>query len=562
MQRHLNYLCLIALFLGLLSTAAPAPAQTPANDTDAVLGAMQDELARSVSKLQIKDLDKPYFIEYEVLDADVLSVSASFGGVVYSNRSRSRALSVDVRVGSYDFDNDPMGMPRQVAIEDDYRALRHEIWLATDAAYRQAVEQLVRKRAFLKNRVSVEDEKVPDFSREEPTVAVAARRALEIDRARWERQVREWSAIFRQFPAIKQSGVSFQAQLTHKYLVNSEGTRVRRPGLLVTLEAYAATQAADGMWLNHSVPFHALELSELPPPAEISAAIKKMAEELTRLQSAPLFAENYVGPVLMTGQASAEMFAQLLAPELCSRRPPVGMSNGEDQSELANRINRLVLPSSVSVFDDPTQQRAADRSLIGAFQVDDQGVAARRVSLVERGVLKNLLLSRRPRKDMPRSNGHGRSGAVGYASAQIGNLFIQATEGKSYDELKQELIRMCKTQSMPYGIIVKHLSTRGGGGLADPVLAYKVFVEDGREELIRGANTGDLSVRQLRQIEAVGNDSFVHNQIEGRGGPGGGMGVGTSVIAPSVLLEELELKKPTGTQQKPLLLTHPYFDKP
>jgi TldD protein len=196
MQRHLNYLCLIALFLGLLSAAAPAPAQTPANDTDAVLGAMQDELARSVSKLQIKDLDKPYFIEYEVLDADVLSVSASFGGVVYSNRSRSRALSVDVRVGSYDFDNDPMGMPRQVAIEDDYRALRHEIWLATDAAYRQAVEQLVRKRAFLKNRVSVEDEKVPDFSREEPTVAVAARRALEIDRARWERQVREWSAIF------------------------------------------------------------------------------------------------------------------------------------------------------------------------------------------------------------------------------------------------------------------------------------------------------------------------------------------------------------------------------
>lgn len=564
MKRHLKSLCLIApkLIFGLLLAASPALAQTAATENDAVLRAMQDELARSVSKLQIKDLDKPYFIEYELLDADVYSLSAAFGGVIYSNRNRSRALAVDVRVGSYDFDNEPMGMPRQVAIDDDYGAIRHDIWLATDVAYRQAVEQLARKRAFLKNRVSVEDEKIPDFSREEPTQKIDARRSIQFDQAKWEKRVREWSAIFRQFPSIKQSGVSFQVQLTHKYLVNSEGTRIRRPGLLVTLEAFGTAQAADGMWVSHSVPFYAREVNELPPAQEITAAIKKMAEELTKLQSAPLFNENYVGPVLMTGQASAEMFAQLLAPELCSQRAPVGASSGEDKSELANRISRRILPSSISIFDDPTQERAADQSLIGSFQVDDQGVPARRVSLVEQGVLKTLLLSRRPRKDMFRSNGHGRTGAVGYASAQIGNLFIQANAGKSYAELKQSLLELCKAQSLPYGIIIKSLSTRGGGGLSDPVLAYKVYVADGREELIRGASTGELTVRQLRQIEAVGNDSFVHNQIEERGGGMlGSLGLGTSIIAPSVLLEELEMKKPTGTQQKPLLMTHPYFEE-
>ncbi|HYE72891.1 MAG TPA: metallopeptidase TldD-related protein, partial [Blastocatellia bacterium] len=546
----------------LLINIAPAFAQATANDNDAVLKAMNDELTRSVNKLQIKDLDKPYFIEYELLDADVYSLTASFGGVVYSNRNRSRVLSVDVRVGSYDFDNEPMGMPRQMPIEDDYAAIRHELWLATDTSYRQAVEQLSRKRAFLRNRVSVEDEKIPDFSKEEPTVAINARRTIQFNENEWQQRVREWSAIFRQFPAIKQSGVSFQVQLTHKYLVNSEGTRIRRPSLLVTLEAYGSAQAADGMWLGHSVPFYALSIEEMPAPQQIAAAIKQMAEELTKLQSAPIFAENYVGPVLMTGQASAEMFSQLLAPELCSLRAPVGMSSGEDKSELANRINRIVLPSSFTVFDDPTQQRVGNQSLIGTFDVDDQGVPARRVSLVEQGVLKTLLLSRRPRKDMFRSNGHGRSAAVGYATTQIGNLFIQATQGKSYDELKQELIKMCKAQSMTYGIIIKHLNSRGGSGLSDPVLAYKVYVEDGREELIRGASTGDLTVRQLRQIEAIGNDSFVHNQIEDRGGMFGGLGVGTTVVAPSVLLEELEMKKPTGMQQKPMLLTHPYFDKP
>ena len=53
------------------------------------------------------------------------------------------------------------------------------------------------------------------------------------------------------------------------------------------------------------------------------------------------------------------------------------------------------------------------------------------------------------------------------------------------------------------------------------------------------------------RITAVGNDSYVYNQIES-GAPGGGAGISTSIIAPSVLLEELELKRPTGTQQKPM----------
>jgi TldD protein len=548
MKQLINQIALTSFLT--FSLVLVAVAQPPANN-DVVLKSMQDEMARSIDKLVIKGQEKPYFIEYEIIDAQTFTTTASFGGLLYAQRNHSRALTVDVRVGSYDFDNEPTGYPLSVAIEDDYKALRHELWLATDAAYRGAVEQIARKRAFLKNRI--EEEKIPDFSQEDPTALLLPKQTLTFDQKQWENCVRELSLIFRQFPVIKQSSVNFQAQLVHRYLVNSEGTRIRRPGILISVEATASAQTSDGMWVSLATPFYATGLDQLPPTAEIAKAIKQMAEQVTRLQAAPVLNETYLGPVLFTGPASAEMFSQLLAPEFCSYRPPVGMQ-GEDRSELANRLNRRVLPFHITVYDDPTQEIFGDKSLLGSYKVDDQGIAARKISLVEQGVLKNLLLSRRPRKNMLNSNGHGRSGLNGGTSTEIGNLFIQSSEGKSYEQLKQELVKMCKALEMPYGIIIK------GGGLGDPALTYKIHVEDGREELIRGASIGELTVKQLKaQIIAVGNDSYVLN----RAGNGyGGGGASTSIIAPSVLLEELELKKPTGAQQKPMLLTHPYFDKP
>jgi predicted Zn-dependent protease len=541
-------LSLAIAFFSVISVLA----QPTTNDSDVILKAMQDELQRSINKLVIQGQEKPYFIEYEAMDVKTFTATAAFGGLLYAQRNHGRAMMVDVRVGGYDFDNEPMGYPISVAIENDYNALRHELWLATDAAYRGAVEQIARKRAFLKNRV--DEEKIPDFSKEDATVLLLPLQTLNFDQKQWETTIRELSAIFRQFPIIKDSRVTLQAQLVHRYLVNSEGTRIRRPMIRISLEASAATQTADGMWVNLSAPFHATSFEQLPSVAEMTKSIRQMAEQVTTLQAAPVLDENYLGPVLFAGPASAEMFAQLLAPEFCSYRPPVGMQ-GEDRSELANRLNRRVLPFHISVYDDPTQEKFGDKALLGSYQVDDQGVAARKISLVEQGVLKNLLLSRRPRKNMLRSNGHGRSGLNGGASTEIGNLFIQSSDGKSYDQLKQELIKMCKALEMPYGLIIK------GGGLNDLALAYKVYVEDGREELIRGASLGELTVKQLKaQIIAVGNDSYVLNRAGGSGYGGGG--VSTSVIAPSALLEELEIKKPTGAQQKPMLLTHPYFDKP
>jgi predicted Zn-dependent protease len=559
MNRFLCFLVLLPTLL--LGQGNPA-------ETDGVMRAMTDELQRSVTELQFRDLEKPYFIQYSILDEEVYTAQATFGALASSNRTRQRVLQTQVRVGDYTFDNSEFvplgqgggaagtGVTSTIAIDNDYNALRHSLWLSTDAAYKQSVEQLARKRAFVQNKI--QDEQVPDFSQEKPLTAIAPMGSLNIDRVRWEKELRNWSAILREFPKVQQSNVSLQVRLMHRYIVNSEGTRTLQPSVIVALEAVAGMQSPDGLSIAHSVPFYSRTMEQLPSPEVFAEAIRKMATDLTMVHAAPVLDKDYSGPVLLTGQASTEMFARVLAPDLSGQRPPMfeRQQGNANQSELMDRMNRPVLPSYMSVFDDPTQPQAGGLDLIGHYQLDEQGVPARRVSLIEDGLLKELLMSRRPRKDVLQSNGHGRSGFPGRESAQIGNLFIEVTAGKTYEQLKQALIELCVTEKLDYGIVIKAIYPDGRSALGTPVLAYKVYVTDGREELIRGASLDGISVRSLRQIEAAGDDRFVANRLSGnRGNP-----TPVSVVAPSVLLQEMELKRPFGTQQKPALLTHPYFE--
>jgi hypothetical protein len=170
---------------------------------------MTDELRRSVSELQFKDLDKPYFIQYIVIDQERYRASATFGALTGSASTRVRYVQAQVRVGDYDFDNSefvsgssfqgapPAGVTTQAAIDDDYAAIRHALWLATDASYKQAVEQLARKRAFVQNKIR--GDQIPDFSKEQAVTIVKDRRKFDIDKGRWENHLREWSGLFKQF---------------------------------------------------------------------------------------------------------------------------------------------------------------------------------------------------------------------------------------------------------------------------------------------------------------------------------------------------------------------------
>jgi len=558
----------VSFSLGLLLLTGLVTAQqttTTSTQGDTVMRAMSDELERSISQLRLNSLDRPYFIQYVVLDEDEFAARATFGALAQSNPLRQRSIYTQVRVGSYDFDNTEFAAGPggggggggaglfTGTVEDDYDSLRHTLWLGTDAAYKSAVEVIAQKRSALQNRT--QEDPVPDFSKEGPTQSFGTRRKLEFDRTKIENQLRQWSQIFREFPNIQSSNVSFRARLNHRYIVNSEGTRTMQPELLLILQASAAAQAPDGMGLSYSVPVYVRDFADLPSTEAYSAAIRQMAKDLTALREAPALASDYSGPALLVGQASTEMFARVLAPNLTGSRGPTSRQGQSATPPLEDRLNRPILPTYVTVVDDPTIKNVGDKRLIGYYSIDDQGVPTRRLSIVENGLLTNLLMSRRPGKGRLQSNGHGRNGYPGREGPQVSNFIVTAKDGKSYEELKKELLKAAKEERLDYGIIIKGTNAGGNSPVGTPVLTYRVRISDGKEELIRVGGASGLNVQGLRHMVAIGNDSTASNRLVGTAGAE----TPTTVVAPSVLVEEISLQKPSGTQQKPSLLTNPFF---
>ena len=569
---------------------------------EVVLQAMKDELARSMQRLQLEKLEKPYFIAYRINEMSTTTTSASFGSLLNAaNPNRARFLTVEVRVGDYSFDNTNFlgaasfsspalgagfGGTFQLPLEDDYNAIRRQLWLATDAAYKKAVEDLSKKRAALQNKTRSEE--LPDFSRADPNTITATVAAPALNRQEAEKLVRELSAAFREMPEIFSSRVDLRFSLRHTLYLNSEGATFVRDKPLVALLVSAETQAEDGMPLADSFAFYGRSISELPNKADVSKAIRESGAQLAKLRKAPLL-ERYNGPVLFEGQAAATTFAQIFAPRLLATRRPVserpqleGMAAQAD-NPFVDRLGGRVLPTSLSVTDNPTATELGNERLVGTNKVDDDGVLARETRLVEKGYLKMLLATRVPVRGIANSTGSRYGGGP-----MPTNLLVSAENGRTKEELKQELLRLVKERNIEFGIVIRRIGNPmlirdsmqiliGGFGPAgrlpdemrNIILAYKVF-PDGREELIRNVIISGITVQSFKEIVATSQAITVASEpLASRSVLPGPFDIGASDAAttpisfavPSLLFEELTLKKPAGEIPKLPVAKHPFFDR-
>ncbi len=558
--------------LALIAAATLSLAAQPADDV--ILRAMRDELAR-VSGLRLNNVEPPYYAEYLIDDVRVFSASATLGGLLTRNKIHRRLPRIQVRTGSYAFDNTSYvfsdfftrgSSGGAMPLDDDYTALRRHLWLATDAAYKGAVEALARKRAALRN--VTQQEPLDDFTRAEPVRLVLPVEAPAADEEAWVARARTLSAAFSAFPAVLASGVEVEYLHSASYIVNTEGTAIRMPDHLASVRVRASGQAPDGMPVRDSVFFQALDLAGLPSEAEMRSGIEQAAKNVTALASAPR-AEDYSGPVMMEPAAAAQLFAQLLGMNLAIPRRPVGEPGRPAPflaSELEGRQGSRILPEWMDVVDDPTQKEWRGRPLFGHYPVDMEGVVPKPLVAVEKGVLKNFLLTRQPIRGFSGSNGRGRMpGAFGARAAMFGNLFVRAAQTTPAAKLKDALIEMCQRRDKPYGILIRKLDfpstasfdelrrmttaagQRGGGRpVSSPLLVYRVY-RDGREELVRGLRFRGLSARSLRDIFAAGDDERAFDFLA-NGNPLSLAGssnfvVAATVVAPSMLFEDLELER-------------------
>jgi hypothetical protein len=246
--------------------------------------------------------------------------------------------------------------------------------------------------------------------------------------------------------------------------------------------------------------------------------------------------EEYRGPVLLASDAGATVVSELIEPNLLGRKPALG-ENARTTGKWSTGYKSRVLPDFISVFDDPTISTISDQSLSGNYSIDDEGVKAQRVSLIEKGQLVSYLVGRQPIRDFPASNGHGRAAPTASPSPHPGNLILQSADPQPDAELKKRLIDLCKQRDLPYCFYVATMGPR-----LVPRLLYRIWTKDGREELVRGAVFGDLDIRSLRSdLIAAGNALDVEDRIEP---------VPFSVASPALLFDELQIKRSEATKQK------------
>ena len=548
--------------LGILLLAAmtvPSPARAA---DDVVMKALHDELDRSMKQLQLEQLEKPYFISYHVQDRTSLDTSATFGALLTGGVTRVRFLTVQVRVGNYQRDNSNFMMdpPRAnglsentvLPLDDDYQELRRQIWLATDSAYKAALEILSRKRAALENRQAREN--LPDFSNEQPVTALDAFTPTKIDLARAEALVKNLSAAFRQSPEIYTSSTSLTLTDTRTWYVNSEGSAATRQDSGATVVAMAQTQALDGTMLPDWVMVSGRSMETLPAESDLIAQVHTMADRLTKVRHTPLL-DRYTGPVLFEGTAGAEAFSQVMAPKLIAMRVP-SSDNAQMEAYAAQNISKFqerlgsrVLPKSMSVVDDATQASYQGTPLLGTHAVDDEGVRSGPVTLIDQGFLKTLLNIRDPVSSITQSTGSFRT-----FGAQPSNLFLNVTDGVSEPELKDQFLGMLKMRSKDFGIEVRKVGRE----------AYKVF-PDGHEELMRLGQFDGLDDGAFKDLASASSNLAVFSvpfaAYGGRLYPGQAGAPLVSFIAPSLLFEELTVKPPTGQLPRLPLSKHPFFDK-
>ena len=553
----LSFAALVAA-IAVPASAQKAPALPPLLDT------MTTELNRAMADLGKSDkpTDKqppPYFLSYSVADATNLSIRAQYGALVDSSNGHQRVVDVQVRVGQPKLDN-THGTHRssavntvQLPVTDDRQALSRSLWLATNAGYSTALDNFLRVKTESEVRAKEEDAS-GDFSTESAQVSVNKPAPDPVvEKAAWEERVRNLSKIFREYPDVYQNIVMLTAQSETDYFTSSEGSRIATPHQSARLIVFAVSRAEDGMDLFRAQTFEAETVAGLPKQAELETAMRELGKSLEALRKAPL-TEPFNGPAILSGRAAAVFFHEVLGHRLEGQR----QRGDEEGQTFTKEIGKPILPSFLSVADDPTRARFGDTWLSGTYDYDDEGQKARKVDLIQDGVLKTFLMSRLPIASFQNSNGHGRGQTGRVPNGRQGNLIVTSTKMVPETELRKMLIEEAKKQNKPYGLYFEDISsgfavtTRNSPQAFSviPLVVYRVYVDGRPDELVRGVSIVGTPLAAMKRILATGDKSEVFN---GECGAESGS-IPVSAVAPAMLLTEIETQKQQqGTERVPIL---------
>ncbi len=552
-----------------MAVAAAPKAQVGPQSANILIASLETELHRAMSSLGGADATqqpKPYFLSYAVADNESVVMTAQYGALTNKNESRRRVADVQVRLGTPGQDN-THGDHRNSALTtiplplaDDRAAIERSLWFATNRGYAKALDAFLKVKTEQQVRAKEEDASA-DFSAEQAkTDVLPPAPTLVVDQNAWETRLRDLSGVFKQFPDVFYNMVILQASTETDYFVSSEGARVATPNHTARLIVMGRTRAADGMDLFRVETFEAEDVAHLPDQKTLTDKTVAMAKNLEALREAPV-TEPFNGPAILSGRASAVFFHEVLGHRLEGQR-----QRGDEEGQTFTKLlGKPILPSFLSVADDPTKESFNGTPLSGHYFYDDEGQQARRVDLIKDGVLETFLMSRLPIASFSTSNGHGRAETGRMPTGRQGNLIVTSSKAVSEKELRQMLIDEAKKQGKPYGLYFEDISsgfavtTRRSPQAFQviPLVVYRVYVDGRPDELVRGVSIVGTPQAALNRIVATGDKQDIFNGI--CGAESGSIPV--SAVAPAMLVSEIETQRQSqGTARPPILPPPPVTD--
>jgi TldD protein len=557
-----------ALFWILLGFTSAAYAGQALEPYPVVLSAAKTELARSMEQLKKQEVP-PYFLSYEIVETHTATVVGSFGALTHSGENKHRLLRVNLRVGDYVLDNTrqvragPGALAERYAaiaipIEDDPAAIRSVLWYQTDRRYKQAVEELAMVRTVSQVNVERED-KSADFSAAPAEQSVAAIAPFSVNRKVWEDKVRRYTAPFQRFGNLYDATATLSANQDTRWFVSSDGSAIQASQTYYQLQISAFSKADDGMELPRYESFFAFTPAGLPDDAAVLKAVNAMIADLQALRKAPIV-DPYTGPAILSGRAAAVFFHEVFGHRIEGHR----QKNESEGQTFKKMVGSAVLPDFLSVVFDPTLRRYGGTDLVGSYDFDDEGVKARRVNVVNDGVMQNFLMSRTPIDGFPASNGHGRAQPGFSPVARQSNLIVLNSRPVAHARLLEMLVEEIKKQDKPFGLLFDDIAggfTITGRTIPNafnvlPVMVYRVY-PDGHEELVRGVDLIGTPLTVFSKILAADDGTLVFNGV--CGAESGAVPVSAS--APAILVSQIEVQKKSKSQERAPILPAPFEDK-
>ncbi|MFH1866254.1 MAG: metallopeptidase TldD-related protein [Candidatus Eisenbacteria bacterium] len=554
----------------VLAVCALGGLAVPSNAADApfdLLSVMREELDRSLTNFADASEAPMYYLQYSVTDMHEYSLAVTNGGLNAPESYDHRYLDVDLRVGGMELDNtheirsgnwrDNYTPTRHIdfPMDDNADAVRAALWNETEFQFMKAQERLTKVES--NRQVKVEEEDLSnDFSPGEAHTYSEPTRRTEVDEEYWRGVLKRVGEVLADGEFVQNSSASISVTDRNNYMVNNEGSALQHGNTYIHLRLGVSGMADDGMDLQRSEYWSATMPSNLPDEATIMENAERIISELAALRDAPVV-EPYIGPAILMHRASGVFFHEIFGHRIEGHRQK---SESEGQT-FTKKVNELILPEFISVYDDATMAEFNGTELRGYYKYDDEGTPSERVTVVENGVLRNFLMSRSPIEGFARSNGHGRREHGNDVVARQGNLIIESEEMVPYARLREMLVEECRRQGKPYGLIFGDISggftmTGRGGPQAFkvmPLLVTRVYADGRPDEVVRGVDIVGTPLTSFNKIVMAADDADVFN---GTCGAESGW-CPVSAVSPSLLVTEIEVEKRRKGQDKPPILPPP-----